>query len=79
MACLHEQSTSSVEVNRLTDGSGGTVTSYSADIRISCINCGAKFQFVGVPCGFSYGGPACSVDGEELRVPITPPPNAHPG
>ena len=70
MTCLHKKFISSVNINRLTNDDG-IVTSYSADIMITCAECGAKFRFRGVPAGFSYGHPTCSVDSTELRVPIT--------
>lgn len=72
MDCQHKEFASTVSVNRLTKGEDGPVTNYSADIKVFCVNCGMYFCFVGVPCGFSYGGPTCSIDGTELRIPIIP-------
>lgn len=69
--CPHETFTAEVAVNRLTDG-GGPVTSFMADVRLSCAECGEPFRFVGVPFGVSPGQPCVSVDGRELRLPVLP-------
>lgn len=47
-ACLHEDFNAYVEVNRLTEreGDGEPVGAYSADIRVSCANCGEPFRWI---------------------------------
>ena len=71
-ACEHLEFEARVEVGRLTEGEGGKVTSFSADVRITCTDCGKPFLFVGVPFGLSPNQPTVSVDGQELRCPIIP-------
>lgn len=71
-ACPHEDFEAHVDVNRLTSAEDGPVTGYSADIRISCLDCDEPFRFIGVPAGLLPSRPACSVDEQELHVPIRP-------
>lgn len=66
-SCPHEQFTSCVSVNRLED-----VGRFAADVTIQCVQCGARFQFLGLPGGLSLERPTVSVDGLEARMPIAP-------
>lgn len=70
--CEHFNFESHARIGRLTDDEGGPVTGYSADIRIKCSDCGHPFTWVGVPFGYSPAQPMVSVDGQQLRAPITP-------
>lgn len=71
--CLHEDFNAYVEVNRLTDREGDEVpNAYSADIRVSCANCGESFRWIGVQAGSSGGKPMCSADETVLRAPLRP-------
>ncbi len=67
MSCVHDSFESHCDVFRHPDT--GT---WSMDIRVKCITCGQPFRFRGVPMGVLKDGPAMSVDGKELRVPIYP-------
>lgn len=71
-ACPHENFAACVTVNRLTDGDGGPVTGYMADIRVQCEGCGEPFRWIGTPAGFSPRQPMVSVDETELRAPLRP-------
>lgn len=70
--CPHEDFSASVEVDRLTSEDGGPITAYSADIRVSCAQCGEQFRFIGVPAGMRPDRPMVSVDEAELHAPIRP-------
>lgn len=71
-ACPHEDFSASVEVNRLTGEPGGPVTAYSADIRVSCAQCGEPFRWIGVRAGLKPDRPMVSIDEAELHAPIRP-------
>jgi hypothetical protein len=70
--CEHENFQADVEVNRLTSEEGGSVTGYSADLRIWCADCDEAFRFTGVHAGLLPSQPMCSVDEKELHIPIRP-------
>jgi len=70
--CQHTNFEANVSVNRLTENDEITVTGFSADLRIKCIECGSDFEFIGVEAGLSPFYPMCSVDSTELRIPIKP-------
>lgn len=83
MACKHMIFKADVDVARLSKEEGGQITGYSADIRISCQQCGLPFRFIGVPAsvketeeGLEFtparNEPRVSVDACELRAPIEP-------
>lgn len=65
--CPHLNFFARVNVARLEDSG-----KFVADIRITCTECDEPFRFVGVAAGLRFDGPACSVDGLELRAPIEP-------
>lgn len=81
--CKHELFCASVSVNRLNREDGGPIVAYTADVRVSCHQCGQPFEFFGLPVGYSAYRPAVSLDGQELRVPLvvpgTVPPEGLPG
>lgn len=70
-ACEHVDFEANIQVIRLTDGDGGPVTGFTAEIRLKCVGCGEPFIFLG-PGGFSPTTPMVSADGLELRAPCTP-------
>lgn len=72
MPCDHQTFECVTTVNRLVSKDGGPVTHYSADIKIRCLDCNTLFEFVGLPWGTSPYRPTVSMDGFELRAPITP-------
>lgn len=61
-----------VNVGRLTEGDGGPVTGYSANVTVKCADCGLAFRFIGLRAGSHYTEPRVSIEGEELRAPIEP-------
>lgn len=69
--CDHKNFKAQVDVTRLTDDSG-KVTGYTSDITVHCADCFKPFRWVGVPMGYSPNSPMVSIDGTELRAPITP-------
>jgi hypothetical protein len=71
-ACAHENFDAIVAVARLTDGDGGAVTGFSAEIRVRCAVCDEPFRWTGVPAGWSPRQPMCSPDETELRAPLRP-------
>jgi hypothetical protein len=64
-------SNATVELHPLSAQPGGPVTSFYADVRISCA-CGEPFVFIGPGIGVSPRQPMVSFDGQELRAPIRP-------
>ena len=65
--CSHHNFDASVHVNRLEN-----IMAFSADIKITCKDCGTPFTFIGVPCGLNMRHPMASPGGIELRCPIQP-------
>lgn len=72
MTCEHHNFNCAVSINRLSHEEGGPITGYSADICVTCSDCGLPFRFLGVPAGNDYTAPRVSVDGRELRAPLEP-------
>lgn len=70
--CEHQDFQVMARIGRITSGEGGPVTSYMADITVKCADCKQPFEFIGVPMGLIWDGPACSPDMQELRIPLTP-------
>ena len=70
--CEHLNFAANVAVNQITDGEGGKVEAFCADIHIECIDCHLPFQFIGLPLGVSFDKPMMEVDGLEARLPIAP-------
>lgn len=70
--CDHTNFKANCDVTRLTEGEGGPVTGYRADLKIECEKCGLPFVFPGVPFGYTPAHPTVSVDQVELRLPIKP-------
>ena len=71
--CKHERFIAQCDITRLTDSEQSKeVTGYTADLTIKCEECGTKFEFIGVPNGYSPKQPMANVDFTELRIPIMP-------
>lgn len=71
-ACLHEHFAANVAVSRLSDVDDGPINAYSADVTVSCADCGEPFRWHGLQAGLSPAHPMCSVDETELRAPLRP-------
>lgn len=67
MGCPHESFNASVDVNRLVDSGR-----FSADVRISCAQCGVPMRFIGLPGGLDLNGASVSADATEARLAIAP-------
>lgn len=72
MSCEHHNFAATVAVGRLTKSEDGPATSYVADVRIECADCGRKMQFMGLPAGYDTGAACVSVDGLEARLALCP-------
>ena len=70
--CQHEDFKCVAGIFRLSESDGGVVTGYSAEIKITCVECGLPFRFIGLAAGNHYAEPRVSVDGLELYAPIEP-------
>ena len=70
--CVHQDFEAAVKVARLSDGDGGPVTGFSAEVSILCVKCRIPFRFLGLAAGNHYAEPRVNVDGTELRAPIEP-------
>jgi hypothetical protein len=67
LTCPHENFFANVAVARITD-----TRTFMADVTIHCEDCGLPFSFNGLPGGLNHDGAACSVDGTEARLSISP-------
>lgn len=73
MNCKHESFQAYSRIGRLTDNDNpDLVIGYTADIIISCVQCKMKFEWIGVPGGYSKNQPMVNFDSTELRAPIRP-------
>ncbi len=71
-ACSHENFGGHAAVTRITDEQQTNVIGYSADIRVTCLDCGEPFRWIGAPAGLRPDRPCVSVDETELRAPLRP-------
>lgn len=76
--CPHLNFDARVSVGRLAETDDGPIRSYTAEVEISCKDCGRGFEFCGVPIGTGGNEPRVSPDGLELRVPLMPAGNRLP-
>ncbi|BCP56285.1 hypothetical protein K32_49020 [Kaistia sp. 32K] len=67
MACQHHNFHASVRVARLED-----VGRFTAEIRITCSDCGVPMQFMGLQPGYNADGATVSLDGLEANIGIHP-------
>jgi hypothetical protein len=72
MTCEHLNFSANVDISRLASKEGGPITSYLAEVRIVCADCGLPFEFRGLPVGVNLQGAAVAVDALEARLAITP-------
>lgn len=70
--CKHQNLIGNIQVARLTEVDDGPVTGYDVSAKVECSDCGMPFQWIGLERGSSFAKPMTSVDGLELRAPITP-------
>lgn len=70
--CIHESFMANVEVGRLSKVEGGEITSYIAEVKVKCDDCGQEFRFICPDVGILPDRPGISPDGKELRVYIEP-------
>ena len=71
--CEHNVFECNVNVNRiLKDEQSTEVMRFNADVRITCVECGTPFRFIGLPAGSDLNGAAVSIDGTEARLCIAP-------
>lgn len=71
-ACEHMNFDATVGVARMTDGEGGPVNGFMAEVRIKCRDCGVPMQFLGLQPGCDTQGARVSLDGLEANIAITP-------
>jgi len=70
--CDHLNFSAEVGVHRLATKEGGPITSYMAEIRVKCAECGRPFQFHGLEPGIDLAGARVSLDGLEANIAISP-------
>ncbi len=71
--CTHENFNCFANVGRLLREDGDKeAAAFVAEIKITCRDCGTKFEFLGVPMGYQPGATRVSVDGLELRAALRP-------
>lgn len=72
MTCVHKDFNAFVEVRPIAQNEGDQKPAYYAvEVRISCRVCGKPLEWAGLPVGLSPYRPAVSLDGLELRAPMT--------
>ena len=71
--CEHQEFHVEAKIARLAKEEGGPITHYGLELTVTCRDCGANFEFVGLPNGYSAYHPTVSFSGIELMAPITPP------
>lgn len=65
--CSHENFAANVRVNRLRDSG-----KFTAEVTVTCSDCGLPFQFLGLAPGLDLGGARVSLDGIEAVLAIAP-------
>lgn len=70
--CEHFNFQANVKVARLEDHETSKVTGFMAEIVIHCVECGVKFQFLGLEPGLDMQGARVSLDGLEANIAICP-------
>jgi hypothetical protein len=69
--CEHKHFACNVDVVRL-ENATGKISSFVAEMRITCADCGTPFQFFGLKAGYLTQTPTMSVDGLQAHLPIAP-------
>lgn len=72
MSCAHLQFNVVADVARVLHEGKELPAYYHVDIRLNCRDCGAAFEWHGLPYGFSPYQPSVSIDNQELRVSAMP-------
>lgn len=70
--CPHEDFQSFVAIARVAQDEGGPIIGFSAEVRVTCIQCGEPFRFTGCPAGVRPDRPTVSADERTLYAPIRP-------
>ncbi len=70
--CQHQKFQCDARIGRLSDTDDGPITGYTANIKVTCSDCGLPFRFIGIAAGNHYAEPRVSLDGTELRAPLEP-------
>lgn len=70
--CQHLDFGAEVHVNRLSEGEGGPVTRFTADVRIVCAQCGCRMTFSGLPHQINLDEPTVGLCGLEASLPLKP-------
>jgi hypothetical protein len=70
--CEHEDFAARVSVCRLLSSDGASVKRYTAEVTVSCTQCGTPFLFYGLPVGFDLNASCVSPDGREARLCVGP-------
>src|SRR6266511_137022 len=74
--CLHEHFDAEVAVNRIGENDpgidDGLPRAYSADITVSCVDCGEHFRWIGPEAGLSPAHPTVDVTETTLHAPMRP-------
>lgn len=65
--CRHQRVQTCTKLCIFEPGSGDDG---SAALSITCLDCGAVAEWIGLAAGVSLVGPMVSVDSRELRVPV---------
>ena len=65
--CMHPSHQITAQIDYMEDSKA-----WMAEMRVTCTACGTPFEFVGVSAGMRFDKPMCSVDAQELRIPIKP-------
>lgn len=70
--CLHENFEVFADIGRMTATDDGPPVAFTAEIRVSCTDCGEPFRWTGLEAGLSQKKPMVSPDETELRAPLRP-------
>lgn len=65
--CKHHDFQVNAKIARLEDSGG-----FMAEIRVSCVQCGIPFQWLGLEPGLDLQGARVSIDGLEANIAICP-------
>lgn len=70
--CEHEAFKCQANIGRLSTEEGGPITHFCADITVECVQCGEKFEFIGLKRGVSCYEPTVNFDQTCLHAPVMP-------
>jgi hypothetical protein len=49
-----------------------TIVGFTCGLEVMCADCKKRFEFIGLPMGFSHHHPTVSIDGLSAEFPIKP-------